>query len=315
LKKELKRIAVLGAGAVGCFFGGMLARAGKEVLLIARDNHVQAIKKNGLLMEFQDSQEYVSIEASSNIKDIADADLILCCVKSPDTERVMREVKDLIKPDALILSLQNGVDNAERISQVVPNHAISAVVYVATGMGGDGHVKHFGRGELIIGQLGGHENISVELEEICSLFLSAQIPCMVSSNIQRELWLKFLVNCSYNGISAIGQITYGEMVQQESIRQLIKDLTDEFLLVANQEKIDISLAEAQMANEQIAKTMAGQRSSTAQDLMRHKPTEIDYLNGLIVRKAKQHGLNAPNHQAIYALVKMIEQKIMRHRFK
>ncbi len=308
MKKELKKIAVLGAGAVGCFFGGMLARAGKEVLLIARDNHVQAIKKNGLSMEFQDSQEYVSIEASSNIKDIADADLILCCVKSPDTERVMREVKDLIKPDALILSLQNGVDNAERISQVVPNHAISAVVYVATGMGGDGHVKHFGRGELIIGQLGGHENISVELEEICSLFLSAQIPCVVSSNIQRELWLKFLVNCSYNGISAIGQITYGEMVQQESIRQLIKDLTDEFLLVANQEKIDISLAEAQMANEQIAKTMAGQRSSTAQDLMRHKPTEIDYLNGLIVRKAKQRGLNVPNHQAIYALVKMIEQK-------
>ena len=308
MKKELKRIAVLGAGAVGCFFGGMLARAGKEVLLIARDNHVQAIKKNGLLMEFQDSQEYVAIDASSHIKDIADADLILCCVKSPDTERVMREVKDLIKPDALILSLQNGVDNAERIAQVVPNHAISAVVYVATGMGGDGHVKHFGRGELIIGQLGGHENISAELEEICGLFLSAQIPCKVSSNIQRELWLKFLVNCSYNGISAIGQITYGEMVQQESIRQLIKDLTDEFLLVADQEKIDISLAEAQMVNEQIAKTMSGQRSSTAQDLMRHKPTEIDYLNGLIVRKAKQHGLNVPNHQAIYALVKMIEQK-------
>ena len=308
MKKEFKRIVVLGAGAVGCFFGGMLARAGKEVLLIARDNHVQAIKKNGLLMEFQDSQEYVAIEASSNIKDIATADLILCCVKSPDTEPVMREIKDLIKPDALILSLQNGVDNAERIAQVVPNHAISAVVYVATGMGGDGHVKHFGRGELIIGQIGGHENISAELEQICNLFVSAQIPCAVSDKIQRELWLKFLVNCSYNGISAIGQITYGEMVQQESIRQLIKDLTAEFLMVADQEKIEISLAEAQMANEQIAKTMAGQRSSTAQDLMRRKPTEIDYLNGLIVRKAKQHGLNVPNHQAIYALVKMIEQK-------
>lgn len=308
MKKEIKRIVVLGAGAVGCFFGGMLARAGKEVLLIARDNHVQAINKSGLLMEFQSSQEYVAIEASSNMEDIAGADLILCCVKSPDTERVMREIKDLIKPDTLILSLQNGVDNAERISQVVPNHAISAVVYVATGMAGDGHVKHFGRGELIIGRVGGHENISAELEQICDLFLSAQIPCTVSNNIQRELWLKFLVNCSYNGISAIGQITYGEMAQQENTWKLIKDLTSEFLLVAHQEKIDISLAEAQMVNEQIAKTMANQRSSTAQDLMRRKPTEIDYLNGLIVRKAKQHGLNVPNHQAIYALVKMIEQK-------
>jgi 2-dehydropantoate 2-reductase len=220
----------------------------------------------------------------------------------------MGEIKNLIKPDALILSLQNGVDNAERISQVVPNKAIAAVVYVATAMGGDGHVKHFGRGELIIGGVDQSEIISSELEEICNIFLSAQIPCVVSSNILRELWLKFLVNCSYNGISAIGQITYGEMVQQESIRQLIKDLTTEFLLVAHHENIDIAEDEAQMVNEQIAKTMVGQRSSTAQDLMRHKPTEIDHLNGLIIRKAKEHGLNVPNHQAIYALVKMIEQK-------
>jgi 2-dehydropantoate 2-reductase len=308
LKKDIKRIVVLGAGAVGCFFGGMLARSGKEVLLIARDNHVQTIKKNGLFMECQTFQEHVAIEASSSMEGIAGADLILCCVKSPDTERAMREIKDLIKPDALILSLQNGVDNAERISQVVPNKAISAVVYVATGMGGDGHVKHFGRGELIIGAANQSESISSELQQICDIFLSANIPCVVSNNIQRELWLKFLVNCSYNGISAIGQITYGEMAQQENTWQLIKDLTAEFLLVAHHENIDLSEDDAQKVNEQIAKTMAGQRSSTAQDLMRHKPTEIDYLNGLIVRKAKEHGLKVPNHQAIYALVKMIEQK-------
>jgi 2-dehydropantoate 2-reductase len=307
LKKEIKRIVVLGAGAVGCFFGGVLARAGKDVLLIARDNHVQAIKKNGLFMECQTFQEHVTIEASSRIEDIADADLILCCVKSPDTERAIREIKALIKSDTLILSLQNGVDNAERISQVVPNKVISAVVYVAAGMGGDGHVKHFGRGELIIGVANQAESISSELQEICEIFLSANIPCAVSNNIQRELWLKFLVNCSYNGISAIGQITYGEMAQQENTWQLINDLTTEFLLVAHHENIDISEDEAQRVNEQIAKTMAGQRSSTAQDLLRHKPTEIDYLNGLIVRKAKEHGLKVPNHQAIYTLVKMIEQ--------
>jgi 2-dehydropantoate 2-reductase len=307
LKKEIKRIVVLGAGAVGCFFGGVLARAGKDVLLIARDNHVQAIKKNGLFMECQTFQEHVTIEASSRIEDIAGADLILCCVKSPDTERAIREIKALIKSDTLILSLQNGVDNAERISQVVPNKVISAVVYVAAGMGGDGHVKHFGRGELIIGVANQAESISSELQEICEIFLSANIPCAVSNNIQRELWLKFLVNCSYNGISAIGQITYGEMAQQENTWQLINDLTTEFLLVAHHENIDISEDEAQRVNEQIAKTMAGQRSSTAQDLLRHKPTEIDYLNGLIVRKAKEHGLKVPNHQAIYTLVKMIEQ--------
>jgi 2-dehydropantoate 2-reductase len=98
------------------------------------------------------------------------------------------------------------------------------------------------------------------------------------------------------------------MVQQENIKKLIDDLTAEFLLVALQESIDISAADAKIINEQIAKTMAGQKSSTAQDLMRQKPTEIDYLNGLIIQKATQYGLDVPNHKVIYALVKMLENK-------
>jgi 2-dehydropantoate 2-reductase len=308
LRKEIKKVVVLGAGAVGCYFGGMLARSGKNVLLIARDNHVNAIKKNGLFMECQSFQEHVAVDASTTIEGVADADLILVCVKSPDTKSAMQEIKDLINPDALILSLQNGVDNTERISQVVSNEVLPAVVYVATSMSGDGHVKHFGRGELIIGNTGQTELISSELQKICDLFLDANIPCTVSGGIQRELWLKFLVNCSYNGISAIGQISYGEMVQQEKIKNLIDDLTAEFLLVAQHESIDISAVDAKMINEQIAKTMAGQKSSTAQDLMRQKPTEIDYLNGLIVQKAIQYGLDVPNQKAIYALVKMLENK-------
>jgi 2-dehydropantoate 2-reductase len=149
---------------------------------------------------------------------------------------------------------------------------------------------------------------SLELQKICDLFLDANIPCAISEGIQRELWLKFLVNCSYNGISAIGQISYGEMVQQENIKKLIDDLTAEFLLVAHQESIDISAVDAKIVNEQISKTMAGQKSSTAQDLMRHRPTEIDYLNGLIIQKATQYGLDVPNHKVIYALVKMFENK-------
>ena len=308
MKKEIKKIVVLGAGAVGCYFGGMLARSGKNVLLIARDNHVNAIKKHGLFMECQNFQEHIAMDASSAMEGAADADLILVCVKSPDTKNAMQEIKALINPDALILSLQNGVDNTERISQVISNKVYPAVVYVATSMSGDGHVKHFGRGELIIGNIGQSELASSELQKISNLFLDANVPCTISEGIQRELWLKFLVNCSYNGISAIGQISYGEMAQQENIKKLIDDLTAEFLLVAHHESIDISAADAKMVNEQIAKTMAGQKSSTAQDLMRQKPTEIDYLNGLIIQKATQYGLDVPNQKAIYALVKMLENK-------
>jgi 2-dehydropantoate 2-reductase len=308
LKTKITKIVVLGAGAVGCYFGGLLARAGNKVHLIARDRHVKAIKKNGLFMDCQSFQEYVAIDASSSMEEIADADLILVCVKSPDTKNVLEEIKNLIKPETLIVSLQNGVDNAERISQVVSNKVFPAVVYVATGMSGDGQVKHFGRGELIIGNSKYDESTSQELHQICNLFLSADIPCLISDNIYRELWLKFLVNCSYNGISAIGQISYGEMVQQDNIKNLIDDLTAEFLLVANKENISISVDEAQTVNANIAKTMASQKSSTAQDLVRQKPTEIDYLNGLIIQKATQHGLDVPSHKAIYALVKMLENQ-------
>jgi 2-dehydropantoate 2-reductase len=251
------------------------------------------------------------MDASSTIEGVADADLILVCVKSPDTKSAMQEIKALINPDALILSLQNGVDNTERISQVVSNKVFPAVVYVATSMSGDGHVKHFGRGELIIGNIGQSELATPELQKIADLFLDANVPCTISGGIQRELWLKFLVNCSYNGISAIGQISYGEMAQQENVKKLIDDLTAEFLLVAHHESIDISAADAKMVNEQIAKTMAGQKSSTAQDLMRQKPTEIDYLNGLIIQKATQYGLDVPNQKAIYALVKMLENKLLK----
>lgn len=306
MRKDIKKIIVLGAGAVGCYFGGLLARAGNNVQLIAREHHVQAIKKNGLFLECQSFQEHISIEASTTTESIKDADLILVCVKSPDTQSAILEIKDQIKSEALIVSLQNGVDNAERIRQVISNQVISAVVYLATSMSGDGHVKHFGRGDLIIGNTDDHQSMTPQLQQVCDLFLNADIPCKISENIQRELWLKFLVNCSYNGISAIGQISYGEMVQQQGIKQLIEDLTAEFLMVAHQEKIQISADEARIVNEQIAKTMTGQKSSTAQDLLRQKPTEIDYLNGLIVKKANQHRVDVPNHRAIYALVKMLE---------
>lgn len=308
MKSEFKKIVVLGAGAVGCYFGGLLARAGSNVHLIARDNHVKAIKKNGLFLECLSFQERIAVNSSTDTQAVEDADLILVCVKSPHTKSALQEIKNLIKPGTLILSLQNGVDNAERISEVVSNKVVPAVVYVATSMVANGHVKHFGRGELIVGNMNTGKATPSDLKELCDLFLNAGAPCVISENIQRELWLKFLVNCSYNGISAIGQISYGDMVKQERIKIFINRLTSEFLWVAQQEKIDISFDEAMIVNEQIAITMSGQKSSTAQDLALGKPTEIDYLNGLIIQKAEQYGIDVPNHRAIYALVKMLEDK-------
>ena len=307
---KIKKVAVIGAGAVGCFFGGMLARAGKEVTLIAREHQATAIKQNGLRMDCLSFKEIVAINATSNKEDISTADLVLCCVKSLDTDVAAKEIKSFIKADAIVLSLQNGVDNAERLSKILPNPVYPAVVYVATSMVDVSHLKHFGRGELLIGDMSSNLQSSNSLRAIAELFQGAGVPCEVSSTIKRELWLKFLVNCSYNAISAIGQITYGDMVKQAEICQLLESLTKEFLMVAHKEGVDISFEEAQAINQKIAVTMSGQRSSTAQDLMKGKPTEIEFLNGLIVRKAREFGISVPSHQAMYALVKMLEQHAM-----
>lgn len=309
---QQSEIAVVGAGAVGCFFGGRLAQAGYSVTLIGRPSHVDAINRDGLWVDSQDFCGAIPVRASVSVSDAARADLILLAVKSTDTVAAAQTLSPVLRPDTLILSLQNGVDNCARLRPYIAQAAFPAVVYVAVGMQGPGRVKHFGRGELVIGDPESSPPSRAEdsLRAIAGVFESAGMPCAVSPEIKHALWKKFLVNCTYNGISALGQIPYGEMVRLPQIQSLIEALTEEFIQVAQAEGVDLSREEAALANQSIAQTMPGQRSSTAQDLARGKPTEIDYLNGVIVEIAHRHGISVPTHRAIHGLVKMLEHHPM-----
>jgi 2-dehydropantoate 2-reductase len=308
-KSASPNIVVLGAGAVGCYFGGMLARAGHKVTLVARAEHVDAIAQHGLHMDCQSFQEYVAISASTELAVVAQADLILLCVKSPDTTKTIKAITPYLQKHTEILSLQNGVDNCERIRAVVGNSVFPAVVYVATIMAGPGRLKHLGRGELAIGQSeDGHNPVDAasQLTALAKLLTEGGVPCAVSPDIRKDQWSKFLVNCSYNAISAIGQLTYGKMVQTEAVSVLINQLGSEVVSIAQHQGIALTLQEAQQVNDMIPKTMPGQLSSTAQDLARKKPSEIEFLNGLIVRKGQEYGIATPANQSVYALVKMLE---------
>jgi 2-dehydropantoate 2-reductase len=311
MKNKISTVTVIGAGAVGSYFGGLLARAGCDVTLVARQDHVKAIQENGLYMECQSFQEHVSVKASIEYQAIKNADLVLFCVKSPDTESVAKEINPYLSKDTIILSLQNGVDNCERLKTVLINPVYPAVVYVATGMVGPAHVKHFGRGELVIGELESGEVSPDQLSMLQEYLNKGNVPCSISKNIKHDMWLKFLVNCSYNAISGIGQIEYGQMTQSTHINTLIEQITKEFLVVAEKEGIHISSEQAILANEQIAKTMTKQKSSTAQDLVKCKKTEIDYLNGYIVRRGLAHQIPTPANQSVYALVKMLEMAYLK----
>lgn len=297
--REDLRFAVIGAGAVGCYFGGILARAGHHVTLIGRPHHVSAIQQQGLLLTTQTFEEHIKLHASTELTAIHDADVILFCVKSTDTIATATQAKPYLSDHAVILSLQNGVENAELIRSVLSHQVIPAVVYVATEMVGDGHVKHNGRGELVIGS-------SSDSELIASVLSASAIPTQVSENVIGALWAKLIVNCAYNALSAITQLPYGQLVQQEGVPRMMEELVVECLAVASAAGV-VVLGDSRANVKQIAITMAEQTSSTAQDLARGKRSEIDFLNGYVDRQGQLHQVSTPVNHALTSLVKMLEK--------
>ena len=291
------KVAVMGAGAVGCYFGGMLARAGHEVVLIARPQHVEAIARDCLRLQTTTFDERVRLAASSEPGAVQGAKLVLFCVKSLDTEAAGALLRPHLTPDALVLTLQNGVDNAERLRTVL---TATAVVYVATEMAGPGHVRHHGRGELVI-------EPSNASEAVAQALIAAGVPTAISHNVRGELWAKLILNCAYNAVSAIAQLPYGKTVRGEGIKDVMRDVVAECLAVAQADGVQVA-GDVHASVARLAGSMPSQYSSTAQDLARGKHSEIDYLNGLIVQRGEALGIATPANRVLWALVKLLEGK-------
>lgn len=292
------RVAVMGAGAIGCFYGGMLARAGASVTLVGRPQHVDAVRDRGLTLEMAGKRHRVDLEATTAATGVADADLVLFCVKSGDTEQVGREMAPHLSASATILSFQNGVDNAERLQAVLGRPVVPVAVYVATDMAGPGHVRHHGRGEIVLGPC-------PRGEEILALFGVAGIAARVSADAIGALWGKLVVNCAYNALSALTRMPYGRMIRQPGVEAVMRDVVAECLAVARACGVGLppDVLDGVLG---LAASMPEQQSSTAQDLRRGKPTEIDHLNGFVIRKGEEHGVPTPANRVLHALVKAAE---------
>jgi 2-dehydropantoate 2-reductase len=300
----------MGAGAVGSFYGAMLARAGHAVTLIGRPAHVQAIQRDGLQLEMGGQRHTVTVDAGSDPAALAGADLVLCCVKSGDTEAAAQQMAPHLQPGTLLLSLQNGVDNAATLARHVPGRVVPAVVYVAVALGGPGVVRHFGRGDLAIGAMPGGTQSSVPewptLQVLVDFFASAQVPVRIVPDVAVELWSKLLVNCAYNAISGLAQMPYSRLAAQADIRALQHDIVREVIAVAAVAGVTLSLDASLEAVDRIAVGMPQQLSSTAQDMARRKPSEIDHLNGYIARRGQELGVATPVNRTLHALVKLVE---------
>ncbi|MGD0181161.1 MAG: 2-dehydropantoate 2-reductase [Terriglobales bacterium] len=306
--KGWPRIAVVGAGAVGCYFGGMLARAGAPVTLIGRAQHVEAIKRDGLFIDSIHFKEHVSISASTELASVRDAQLVLFSVKTVDTEDTAKLLAPYLAPETNVVSLQNGVDNAERMDFAAGIQAISAVVYIAAEMSGAGQIKHSGRGDLVIGNPVSNQGASEsELAEIAQTFERAGVPCRISQNITLELWTKLIMNCAYNALSALSRARYGRLVADAGSLEVMKQVVAEGVAVGDASGVHLPADKLIAAVVELGRVVPEALSSTAQDIARGKPTEIDSLNGFLVRRGAEMGVPTPVNQTLYSLVKLLER--------
>jgi 2-dehydropantoate 2-reductase len=298
------KVAVVGAGAVGGYFGGMLARAGAPVVMIGRPAFVDAAKATGITLDTLQFKELVRVEASTELEAARSAGVVLFCVKTTDTAEASRALVPLLAPGAIVAAMQNGVDNVARIREASGIAALGCVVYVAASVPQPGTVKHVGRGDLVVGP---HNE---RTERFAALFERAGVPCRISDNVEGELWTKLVWNCALNAISALGRAKYGQIAASAEAWKLVEDVVYEVLAVARAANIHppgledpkVALAGAL----KIAQQMSEAVSSTGQDMQRGKRTEIDSLNGYIARRGAQLGVPTPVNHALSALVKLAE---------
>ena len=302
------RIAVMGTGAVGGYFGAKLAAAGHEVAFVARGRHLQALCANGLqVASFNGDLKVKNALFTDNTAKIGAVDLVLFCVKSYDTEAGAEHLKPLVADRTRILSLQNGVDNPDKLAGFFnPGQILPAVVYVGAQLTAPGVITHSNGGRVIFGQGDGGTGESSKL--LRQTFGDAGIPCEVSAAIQKMQWTKLLWNAPFCAIGCLARANVKQIVESEPLTALALDCMAEVQAAADTRGIELR-------REQFDEVMAFSRTlgpfkpSMLQDLEAGKPLEYQAFNGIVVQTLTHAGTPAPINQVFYATLKFLDQRI------
>ena len=303
---------VMGAGALGSAFGGMLADAGQDVTLIGREQYMSHVREHGLRIRgIWGSHLIKNIRATSELNVNYDPDVVLLATKSFDTENAITALQPLISDESntVVISLQNGIGNEELIAQYVgENHTMGGMVITGFELSQPGEVEVTVSADTTkIGEL--TNNITPRLRKIVTLFNEAGIPSDAVDNIQTHIWAKALYSAALNPLSAIFRVTYGKLAHPYSFA-IIEDLIHEAFTVAAAEKVELFWARAEeyldyLQRKQIPQTEK-HHSSMLNDIERGKKTEIDFLNGVFVDLGKKHKIPTPVNETIVRLIKFME---------
>jgi len=302
------RIAVMGTGAVGGYFGAKLAAAGHEIVFIARGIHLEAMRRTGLRIDSPNGEVRVSDSLfTNNPAEFGAADLVLFCVKSYDTETAAKALAPLIRDRTVILSLQNGVDNPEKIARVWGmQRTFAGVVYIGAQVAAPGVVVHSSGGKIVIGGVNGGDR-SVALELIERTLSSAAINCAVSQNFGKVQWAKLLWNAPFCAISSLARADTKQILESEGLKKLAIACMVEVQAAARARDVDLPQA---LFEETIAFStgLGSFKPSMLQDLEAGKPLEYEAFNGIVVNILQQAGKAAPVNKCFYALLKQLDKK-------
>ena len=301
------KTVIMGAGAMGNLFGGMLAFSGEEVWLVdVRKENVDAINAVGLTIEKEGKIQIIGGNATTDVSSVGKADLVLLFVKTYDTEKAVSDALAVQDKDTVFLSLQNGLGNEEAIcSKVDPKQVMLGVTGQGATLLGPGHIRHAGWGKTHIGAL--DPGMSDRAAQIAQAFRDAEIDTEVSPNIHNLIWDKLLVNAGINALSALTDMKNGELLDYPETLRLMEALVSEAAEVARKKGIKIEGDPFEQTKSIVEVTKAN-RSSMGQDIDYRRQTEIDAINGAIVREAEKLGVSVPFNRAVTDLVKAIEKR-------
>jgi 2-dehydropantoate 2-reductase len=308
MKRTTIRIAVMGAGAVGGYFGAKLSASGNDVVFVARGAHLDALRRDGLRVDSPGGDLRIQNALFTNhYGEVGAVDLILFCVKSYDTDAAVRALAPMIGNTTLILSLQNGVDNADKIAaHWGEQHTLAGVVYLGSQLVGPGAIKHSAGGRIVFGELEG--SVRDRTTSVQHALTAAGIPAEISKDIRKAQWRKLLWNAPFCAISCLTRATVKEIIESESLRQLAVDCMNEVRQAARTQGVDL---EPELIDETLdfSKSLGGFKPSMLQDLEGRKPLEYQAFNGVVLKLLRQSGKEAQVNRIFYSVLEYLDKKL------
>jgi 2-dehydropantoate 2-reductase len=301
----MMKIAVIGAGAMGSLFGALLSEAGQQVTLLdIRQDHVDAVNTQGLVVEKEGSRRQVRVRATLDAERIGPTDLCIVFVKSTQTAQAARTAARLAGPSTLVLTLQNGMGNAETLAEAFdPGRIVAGTTSHGATFLGPGAIRHAGSGETVIGPWSGEGMAGAEA--VAEVFDKAGIATRVTAEVRSVMWAKLFINVGINAITALTGIKNGQLLDLDPTRRLSRDAVEEAMAVAAARDIAVD-GDPMKKVFQVAEATGANRSSMGQDVDSHRLTEIGAINGFIVREARKAGVPAPVNRTLAALVETLQ---------